>query len=311
MAKATGKQKNFLQTIELGLGAWSWGDRIVWNYGRGYTDEDIQATFQVSLEESVHFIDTAEVYGQGKSERLLGQLIQQSQQPVLVATKFFPWPWRWGEASIPRALHHSLERLGLKSVDLYQIHWPTPLMSIETMMEGMVEAVKVGLTLAVGVSNFNQTQMMSAYSALARHDIPLVSNQVKYSLLDRMVENNGLLAHCQELGVRLIAYSPLAQGLLTGKYTLENPPPGVRGRRYAGILPKVSPLLKLMTEIGQDHGGKSIAQVALNWCICKGTLPIPGAKTAQQAQQNAGALGWRLNKEQIAALDEASAAVTA
>jgi pyridoxine 4-dehydrogenase len=131
---------------------------------------------------------------------------------------------------------------------------------------------------------------------------------VTYSLLNRAIEQDGLLARCTELGVRLIAYSPIEKGLLTGKYSPENPPPGIRGQRYGGLLPKIGPLLKLMTDIGQEHGGKSKAQVALNWCICKGTLPIPGAKNAAQAGENAGALGWRLTEEEVAKLDQASAA---
>ena len=130
-----------------------------------------------------------------------------------------------------------------------------------------------------------------------------------YSLLNRGIEKDGLLARCKELGVRLIAYSPIEKGLLTGKYSPENPPPGVRGRRYGELLPKIGPLLKLMTEIGQEHGGKSKVQVALNWCICKGTLPIPGAKNADQAEENAGALGWKLSDEEVAKLDEASDAI--
>jgi pyridoxine 4-dehydrogenase len=151
--------------------------------------------------------------------------------------------------------------------------------------------------------------MLRAYSALARKDVPLAANQVTYSLLNREIEENGLLARCHELGIRLIAYSPIEKGLLTGKYSAENPPPGIRGQRYGNLLPKIGPLLKLMTDIGQEHGGKSKAKVALNWCIRKGTLPIPGAKNGKQAEENAGALGWKLTEEEVAKLDEASDAI--
>jgi aryl-alcohol dehydrogenase-like predicted oxidoreductase len=148
--------------------------------------------------------------------------------------------------------------------------------------------------------------MLRAYSTLARHDLALASNQVHYSLLNRAAEKNGLLSRCNELGIRLIAYSPLEMGLLTGKYSPATPPPGSRSVRYASLLPKIGPLLKLITEIGQDHGGKSNAQVALNWVICKGALPIPGAKNADQALQNAGALRWRLTDAEVGKLDEQS-----
>ncbi len=303
---ATGETPRFLQAIELGVGAWQWGDKVIWNYGRGYAEADIRAAFDVSIGQGVTFIDTAEIYAMGKSERLVGKFIQTTEQPTLVATKYFPFPWRFGRKSVIAALKRSLERLGLDSVALYQVHWPPVMGSIEALMDGMAEAVEMGLTRAVGVSNFNQNQMMTAYSALSRRGLTLGSNQLEYSLLDRRIEKNGLLQRCKELGVRVIAYSPLGQGLLTGKYSAENPPPGLRGRQYGHLLGRIGPLIKLMTEIGQDIGGKAPAQIALNWCLCKGTLPIPGAKTAEQAEMNAGSTGWRLTEEQIAALDEAS-----
>ena len=303
-------ETRFLHAIEMGLGAWQWGDRIVWQYGHGYSSSDVQQAFLASLNEGIRFIDTAEIYGNGRSEQLLGQFLKEIDQPVLIATKFLPFPWRLFKSTLPHALKASLGRLGVESVDLYQIHWPTPLMSIDTMMEGLAECVKSGMTRTVGISNFGQSRMLAAYSALARRNVPLASNQVHYSLLNRTVEKNGTLARCKELGIRLIAYSPIEMGLLSGKYSADSPPPGARARNYTGLLPKLGPLLKLMTEIGQDHGGKSHTQVALNWVICKGALPIPGAKNAAQAQENAGGLGWRLTEDEVARLDQVSDAVT-
>ena len=296
----------FLHAVQIGLGAWQWGDRVIWGYGQTHTDKDIREAFDVSLNLGVRFVDTAEIYGSGTSERLLGKFIKETDQPVLVATKFFPWPWRLTKGFLPRALKGSLERMELESVDLYQIHWPSYLMTPETMMEGMVECVKQGLTRTVGVSNFGQKRMLRAYSTLAQHGIPLASNQVHYSLLSREVEKNGTLARCKELGIRLIAYSPLEKGLLTGKYTAENPPPGVRASQYAELLKKLPPVTKLLREIGQNHGGKTVSQVSLNWLICKGALPIPGAKNPQQAEINAGGAGWHMTEEEVARLDEAT-----
>ncbi len=300
------KETLFLHNAEMGLGAWAWGDRVVWHYGQGYTDDDIQAALQTSLEAGINLVDTAEVYGSGLSERLLGEFIKNSAKPVLVATKFMPYPWRLTRGAMSKALQRSLERLELEHVDLYQIHWPFPPFPIEYWVEGLAEMVKAKLTHAVGVSNYDKNQMQRAYTVLAKHDIPLASNQVEYHLLNRSIEKNGLLDRCHELGVRLIAYSPLAKALLTGKYSADNLPPGIRGRAAAGILSRIGPLLQLMTEIGQDHGNKTPGQVALNWVICKGALPIPGAKTASQSAQNAAALGWRLTAEQVQALDQAS-----
>lgn len=299
-------ETRFLHAIEMGLGAWQWGDRMVWQYGQGYGDEDVHKAFQASVLEGIRFVDTAEIYGSGRSERLLGEFIKKTDQPILVATKFFPFPWRFRKKTLTRALQASLERIGVESVDLYQIHWVSLTMSTDLLMEGLVECVKSGMTRTVGVSNFGQTRMLAAYSALARQNVPLASNQVHYSLLSRGAEKKGILARCKELGIRMIAYSPLEQGLLTGKYGVSNLPPGTRGGHYAKLLPKIQPLIKLLTEIGQDHGGKSNAQVALNWVICKGALPIPGAKNEEQAQQNTGALGWKLTDDEVARLDEAS-----
>ena len=306
MSEQPASEARFLKDTEMGLGAWAWGDRIFWHYGHGYTDDDIAAAFQTSLAAGVNLVDTAEIYGSGRSERLLGKFIKNAGQTIVVATKFFPVPYRFTKNSVVRALRGSLERLGLEHVDLYQLHWPSPVIPIETYVEGLALAVKSGLALNVGVSNYNIDQMERASKVLAKHGIQLASNQVEYNLLERKIERNGLLDRCKEMDVRLIAYSPLAMGMLTGKYTTETPPPGPRGRKYTAILKELPMLLALMSEIGKSHGEKTPAQVALNWVICKGALPIPGAKTAKQAEQNVGAIGWRLTPEEIKALEEAS-----
>jgi aryl-alcohol dehydrogenase-like predicted oxidoreductase len=295
----------------LGLGTWQWGDWLYWNYGHGYAEADLRAAFGVSLEAGIAFIDTAEVYGRGRSERFLGRFMQERGLPgagprLTLATKFMPFPWRLHKGALKNALRASLERLGVPSVDLYQMHWPFPPVPIETWMDALAGEVHGGRARAAGVSNYDVAQTRRAYAALKQRGLPLASNQVPYSLLDRHVEKNGLLALCQELGVRVIAYSPLAQGLLTGKYTLAHPPPGVRRGRYALKLAQIDPLIKLLRQLGEAHGGKTPAQVALNWTLCKGTLPIPGAKNAAQAQENAGALGWRLTAEEVTELDQAS-----
>jgi aryl-alcohol dehydrogenase-like predicted oxidoreductase len=297
--------KTEIRISQLGIGAWAWGDRFYWGYGRGYQLKDVQEAFEACLEAGINFFDTAEVYGQGQSEKLLGQFIRLSGARVMVATKFIPLPWRLSKGALLKALRGSLKRLGLDQVELYQIHQPLPPMPVETWAEALADAVEQGLTRAVGVSNYNEEKMRRTHLVLARRGVPLASNQVEYSLLDRKVETNRLLKACQELGVTLIAYSPLAQGVLTGKYTPENPPPGIRGRRYnRSKMEKTQPLLSKMHEMGRGHDGKTIAQVALNWVICKGALPIPGAKNARQARENIGALGWRLSAEEVAALDE-------
>lgn len=305
------QKPNPLERFELGLGAWQWGDRITWNFGKNYGPDDLRETFHIALADGVRLIDTAEIYGSGSSERVLGSLLHDTEAEVYVATKYFPWPWRLGAGAQRRALNGSLLRLGLKRVDLYQIHFPNPVRSIEATMESLVPLVQEGRIGAVGVSNFNESQMIRAYTTLARHGIPLSSNQVAYSLLHRAPEKNGLLKRCQELGIRVIAYSPLEMGILTGKYSAQNLPEGVRGIRYQRLVQRIGPLIALMTEVGQDHGNRSAAQVALNWTMRKGTLPIPGAKTAAQAHSNMGALGWELTASEMQVLEDASERVYA
>lgn len=300
----------------LGLGAWSWGDRMFWGYGKkgGYADDEIRAAYQTSLESGINFIDTAEVYGLGRSEEILGRLLREATPPekkIVVASKFFPYPFLLSRRFLKRSLRKSLNRLGLDCLDLYQIHWPLPPISIETWMDELADAVQAGLIRSAGVSNYTAEQMQRAGRSLARRGIKLTSNQVKYSLLTRNVERSGLLAMCKEFEITLIAYSPLEMGMLTGKYTPESPPPGLRGRRYnRRYLECIQSLVELLRRIGEVQGGKTAAQVALNWVMCKGAVPIPGAKNQRQAQENAGALGWRLNESEIIALDDMSDAIT-
>jgi aryl-alcohol dehydrogenase-like predicted oxidoreductase len=300
--------KTDLQITPLGIGAWQWGDRVMWAYGKTHTDDDIFAAFKATLAAGVNWFDTAEVYGLGCSEQLLGEGLRgvPAENRPLIATKFFPFPWRLFKGQLTRALRGSLRRLGLERVDLYQVHMPLPPVAIETWADALADAVQSGLTRTVGVSNYNADQMLRADIALGKRGVPLASNQVPYSLLNRKIERDGLLKLCQERGITVIAYSPLEKGILTGKYTPENPPTGMRARLYnAAYLSKVQPLIRLLHQTAQDCG-KTAAQVALNWLICKGAVPIPGAKNAAQAEANAGALGWRLTDEQVAALDAAS-----
>jgi aryl-alcohol dehydrogenase-like predicted oxidoreductase len=299
--------KTDIQISRLGLGTWQWGDRMFWGYGKSHTESDVQAAFQAGLESGICFFDTAEVYGTGRSELLLGECIQNLPQPLVIATKFMPFPWRLWKGRLIAALRASLNRLGLERVDLYQIHMPLPPVPIEVWAEALADAVDAGLIRAVGVSNFNAAQMLRAQAALTKRGVALTSNQVEYHLLNRQVEKNGLLKLCQELGVTMIAYSPLAKGMLTGKYTPERPPAGMRGRMFSRArLGAIQPLIKQLGECGMSHGGKSPAQVALNWLIGKNVVPIPGAKNSRQVLENVGALGWRLTEVEIASLDEIS-----
>jgi len=299
--------KTDIKISTVGVGTWAWGDRLVWGYGGGsYNDTDIQEAFDVSLEHGANWFDTAEVYGLGKSEEFLGKFLPSASKEVLVATKFMPYPWRVCKQAMYRSLEKSLKRLQLDQVDLYQIHTPLLWWHKPKYVTTLADVVKAGLTRAVGVSNFDTEKTKMVKETLEAEGVPLASNQVEYSLFDRSIEKNGLLDYCIENDITIIAYSPLAKGMATGKYGPDNPPPGPRKRIYPQEkLQQYQPLIRQLQEIGTGHG-KTPAQVALNWTICKGTVPIPGAKNAKQAAENLGAMGWRLKPEEVVALDKAS-----
>jgi len=291
---------------ELGVGTWAWGDRAIWRYGRDYGKDDVHAAFEAAASAGVRLFDTAEIYGGGESERLVGRFVRQSHRPVLVATKFFPYPWRLlVRGSLLAALRASLDRLGLERVDLYQIHWPLPLLNT-VWADELAEAVQAGLVSNVGVSNFGARDLRRMQRALDRRGVRLVSNQVHYSLLHRASEHDGVLQTCRAMGVRLIAYSPLEMGLLGGRYSPEHQPPWRRRIQSLRVLGCAWRVLPAVRELAGRHG-RTPAQVALNWLICHGAVPIPGAKSAEQARQNAGALGWRLDADEVAHLDRIAA----
>ena len=303
-------KEDIFDGVQMGIGTWAWGDRLVWGYGNGYAEEEIRQAFKECVAEGIRFFDTAEVYGQGKSETMLGELCSQEGGGFIIATKMMPFPWRIWKGSLKYALKNSLRRLQLEKVHLYQMHFPLPPVKVETWMNRMADIVEEGLIGGIGVSNYTLEQTKASNETLKKRGLKLASNQVEYHLLERRIESNGLMEYCNAEGIKLIAYSPMAMGILTGKYTPENPPKGTRAAQYnREYLTKIQPLLKLMIRIGNDNEGKSASQVALNWCIQKGTIPIPGVKNAKQAAQNLGALGWELNPDDVALLDELSLAV--
>ncbi|MGI8911341.1 MAG: aldo/keto reductase [Rubrobacteraceae bacterium] len=300
-----------LKVAPLGVGAWAWGTSRLWGYGQEYGRREVGDAFRASMAEGVTLFDTAEIYGNGASERIIGELLREGgfDGTPVIATKFAPIPYRLSPRSLISAVDRSLERLGVSTIDLYQIHFPSPLPSAKGLMDALAETVREGKVRRVGVSNYGAEQMKRAHARLASHGVLVASNQVRYSLLDRTPETNGVLEACRELDVTLISYSPIAQGLLTGKYGPGTKPSGIMrrfGRAFReGNLRKVEPVVRILREIGAAHG-KEPAQVALNWLMGQETLPIPGAKNERQARQNAGALGWSLSEGEQEKLDLAT-----
>ncbi len=289
----------------VGVGTWQWGDKKYWKYGRVYGRDDVEAAFAAARNAGCTLFDTAEIYGRGESERILGPLAAASRGTV-VATKYWPSPRRWRARSVDDAIDRSLRRLDVDVIDLYQIHWPLGLISQRRLAAALARAVRDRRVRAVGVSNFTARAMRRMHARLADLGVPLASNQVEYSLLRRAPETNGVLDACQELDVTLLAYSPLAQGMLTGNYHFNSRPGD--GRRWSprfrdSGLQAAGPIVDTLVSVAEGHDCHP-AQVALAWLLrTPGVVVLPGAKNAEQARSNAGALGVELTPEQERELD--------
>jgi len=288
----------------IGLGTWQWGSRE-WGWNGEYTEKDVLNAFQEAIEHGINFVDTAEVYGRGRSEEILGKALHGFRDQVVVATKV--WPWNLSYGRVLRSADRSLRRLKVDVIDLYQIHWPNRLVPLRKTMKAMKKLVEQGKIRCIGVSNFNTTQMREAQDAL--EPIELVSNQVKYNLLDREIEKE-LLPAALNSKITIIAYSPLAKGLLTGKHTAGSKPRNFVQRASPRFsqrkLPKLEETHKLMKEIGGEHG-KTLTQLALNWLIGKeNVVAIPGAKRSRDVIENAGASDWRMTMTELNILERAT-----
>lgn len=301
----------------LGIGAMVWGrahGNERWTpaqlaYGPTASADDEEAALDVSIAAGVNLVDTAEFYGHGLSERRVGELAPG--RDVIIATKFPPRFFSRA-SDFPEALAGSLAQLNRDRIDVFQHHFPSKRVPIPELMAHMAEAVDAGKVRAVGVSNYSAEQTRLAHAELAKRGIPLASNQVEYSLLRRKPETDGVLDTCRELGVTFMAYSPLAGGALTGKYTAHGPRakglrPYLLGQFRRKGLEELEPVIALLREIGARYD-KTANQVALRWLLEQdNVLPIPGAKNAEQAASNAGALQFSLTADEVDALSRATA----
>jgi len=305
-----------LRVPRMGIGVMTWGDAkglarlhpAKTAYGGAEGLEEEKRALEVSLEAGIDLFDTAAFYSGGASERRLGELTRG--KTVLIATKF-PGGFSFKTEDLPKELDANLARLGRDSIDLYQHHFPAKNVSIPKLMDLLADAVEAGKVKTVGVSNYSAEQMREAHAALAKRGIPLASNQVEYSLLHRQPESNGVLDACRELGITLIAYTPLAGGALTGKYSATRRASGLR--RFMPnfsrkTMEALQPVIALLRQIGERYS-KTPSQVALRWLIENPVvLPIPGAKNSKQAIENAGALSFALTPEEVNALSQATLA---
>lgn len=303
----------------LGCGTWAWGNRLLWGYDESM-DEGLQAVFNLCVSNGVTLFDTGDSYGtgrlNGRSEQLLGRFSGEyrglNQETICIATKLAAYPWRLTPGAMVSACQASAKRLG-RNVDLVQMHWSTanyfPWQEWP-LLDGLADLYEQGLVKGVGLSNYGPKRLKQVHKTFSDRGVPIATLQVQYSLLSTYpVTELGVKEVCDELGIKLIAYSPLALGLLTGKYSEKGSlPKGIRGLLFKQLLPKIRPLLDCLQEVARSRN-KSMSQVAINWCICKGAIPIPGAKTVEQAKQNSGALGWHLDSGEMAELDQAAVRV--
>jgi aryl-alcohol dehydrogenase-like predicted oxidoreductase len=276
----------------VGLGTWQFGS-TEWGYGSEYARGEAVKIVHRALELGINLIDTAEIYALGRSERIVGEAIKGSRDRVFVATKLFPIGLPLQVKARARA---SARRLGIGRIDLYQLHWPSPLFPPGATMPRMKRLVDQGVVSQVGVSNHSLRQWRAAERAFGG---PLLSNQVQFSLLSRAPERE-LVPWAQANGRIVIAYSPLAQGLLSGRY-LKEPPQNFRRFRpafRAGARARLAPLITALREIGSQHGATE-AQVALAWLLRKpNVVVIPGASSVEQLEHNAAAADVELSDDE-------------
>lgn len=287
----------------IGVGTWQFGS-FEWGYGEEYASSEALAIINRALDLGINLIDTAEIYGFGRSERIVGKALEARREDAFIATKVFPVA-PVGPIVEMRG-RASAARLGVEVIDLYQVHWPNPLFPVGLAMDGMRKLHDAGVVRHVGVSNFPLSKWMQAERALGH---PVMSNQVQYSLVARKPEKH-LLPHAQAKGRVIIAYSPLAQGFLAAKYDSRNLPSGI-GRRLNPLfipenLDRAEDLLQALREIASGHGATP-AQVALAWLIRRpNVVAIPGASSVKQLEANAAAADLDLSEEEDARLTEAA-----
>jgi aryl-alcohol dehydrogenase-like predicted oxidoreductase len=286
----------------IGLGTWQFGSRE-WGYGNEYADTEAIAITQRALDLGINLIDSAEIYAFGKSERIVGKAIEGRRDEAFLATKVFPiMPLA---PIVEQRGKASAQRLGVERIDLYQVHWPNPVIPTGTTMQGMAALQREGVVEHVGVSNFGLAKWQQAERELGG---PVLTNQVQYSLAVRKPDRN-LVPWAQENDRIVIAYSPLAQGLLSAKYDGTNTPGGVRAGN-ALFLPenieRAQPMFTALREIAAAHDAKP-AQVALAWVIHHpNVVAIPGASNVGQLESNAAAADLELTDDEFERLTAAS-----
>src|SRR5580704_12985991 len=292
-----------LKISRIGLGTWQFGSRE-WGYGTSYADREARAIVRRALDLGITLFDTAEIYGLGRSERILGAALGEDRDSAFLATKIFPL-LPIAPVVEQRAVA-SANRLGVRRLDLYQVHQPNPVVRDGTIMRGMRALQRVGLVGEVGVSNYSLDRWRAAERALGQR---VLSNQVQYSLVARSPEQD-LLPFAASTGHLVIAYSPLAQGLLSGRYHRDHRPANRVRAGSALFLPenldRAGDLIATLREVADAHSATP-AQIALAWAIHRpAVVAIPGASSVDQLESNVAAADIDLTEDEEAALHAAA-----
>jgi pyridoxine 4-dehydrogenase len=298
----------------VGVGTWAWGNQFLWGYDPAQ-DAGLEACFRRAVDLGLTVFDTADSYGTGRftgrSEQLLGRfcaaLPAAQRQRLMVATKLAPFPWRLGRRGFERAFAASRQRLQ-GQLDRIQLHWSTARYAPwqeRPLLEGLADLVVTGQVAGLGVSNMGPRRLRQVHAWLAERGVRLLSLQVQMSLLaPEAVGQDGVASVCRDLGIDLLAYSPLALGLLTRGPG--GPPPPARGPRgllFRRLWPGLQPLLEGMAQMAEDHQAP-MAAVAINWCRAHGAMPLVGMRQVAQAEEAAAAARWSLGTDERQRLDQ-------
>ncbi|KAI0399647.1 NADP-dependent oxidoreductase domain-containing protein [Xylaria palmicola] len=291
------------------VGAWPWGDSATWHW----KPEELPAVKEAWMrlyEAGINFIDTAEAYGNGKSEEIVGELVAGlPRDSFVIQSKWLGLPvapdniLHASDAPF-RALESIVKRMKLEYIDILLVHGHIHRQNIPTVAKSLANCVDQGLARTVGVANYSLEDFKQMREELAKYGIPLAINQCEFNVLRRVPELEGDMAAYREMGVQFQSYSSLAQGRLTGKYNAEHLPPSTY--RFSNYdMEDIQPTLDVLETIGKRRG-KNPAAVALNYNLSKGALPLVGIRNLAQAEQALEALGWRLTEDEVKMIDRHS-----